>query len=167
EEDKKIEDLSLGNLKKVGIVLAFMHEPELVILDEATSGLDPIMQRNFYSLLKEEKRKGTTIIYSTHILKEVADICDRVGIVKDGQLIKTDSVKAFTDKRLLKVKIEAPDLQSILSDLDIKTDITNNSCSFNYDDDINKLIQTLNKYQIERINIEEPSIEDVFMHYYR
>ena len=79
DEDKKIEDLSLGNKKKVGIVLALMHKPSILILDEATSGLDPIMQNIFHNLLLEEKKKGTTILYSSHILSEVASICDRVG----------------------------------------------------------------------------------------
>ena len=88
DEKKKIEDLSLGNLKKLGIILAFMHEPKILILDEPTSGLDPIMQNVFYELLKEEKAKGNTIFYSTHILSEVSKICDRVGIIKDGKLIK-------------------------------------------------------------------------------
>ncbi|MBP3799451.1 MAG: ABC transporter ATP-binding protein, partial [Bacilli bacterium] len=75
DEKKKIEDLSLGNQKKVGIVLALMHEPEILILDEATSGLDPIMQNIFYELILEEKKKGTTILYSSHILSEVSKIC--------------------------------------------------------------------------------------------
>ena len=83
DEAKKIEDLSLGNTKKLGIVLAFMHNPKLLILDEPTSGLDPIMQQTFYELLKEEKEKGTTIFYSTHILSEISKICDRVGIIKE------------------------------------------------------------------------------------
>ena len=71
DENKKIEDLSLGNLKKLGIILALMHEPKILILDEPTSGLDPIMQNVFYEILLEEKKKGTTILYSTHILTEV------------------------------------------------------------------------------------------------
>ena len=82
DETKKIEELSLGNLKKIGIVLAFMHEPKLLILDEPTSGLDPIMQQEFYALLLEEKQKGTTIFYSTHVLSEISKTCDRVGIIK-------------------------------------------------------------------------------------
>ena len=93
DESKKIEDLSLGNQKKLGIVLAFMHEPKLLILDEPTSGLDPIMQQVFYDLLQEEKEKGTTIFYSTHILSEISKICDRVGIIKEGNLLKVESIK--------------------------------------------------------------------------
>ena len=93
DESKRIEDLSLGNLKKLGIVLALMHEPKILILDEPTSGLDPIMQNIFYELLLEEKKKGTTILYSTHILSEVSKICDRIGIIKEGKIIKEDTVE--------------------------------------------------------------------------
>ena len=100
DEKKKIEDLSLGNLKKLGIVLAFMHEPKILILDEPTSGLDPIMQNIFYDLLKEEKDKGNTIFYSTHILGEVSKICDRVGILKDGKLIKIEKIENLYKKSL-------------------------------------------------------------------
>ena len=105
DEKKKIEDLSLGNLKKLGIILAFMHEPKILILDEPTSGLDPIMQNVFYDLLKEEKAKGNTIFYSTHILNEVSKICDRVGIIKDGQLIKVEKIEELSQKSLTFVTI--------------------------------------------------------------
>jgi len=100
DESKKIEDLSLGNSKKLGIVLAFMHNPKILILDEPTSGLDPIMQEEFYDLLKEEKKKGTTIFYSTHILSEISKICDRVGIIKDGELLKIETVNEMRNKIL-------------------------------------------------------------------
>jgi len=93
DESKKIEDLSLGNSKKLGIILSLMHSPKLLILDEPTSGLDPIMQETFSNLLKEEKEKGTTILYSTHILSEVSKICDRVGIIKEGNLLKIESIE--------------------------------------------------------------------------
>lgn len=98
DEKKKIEDLSLGNTKKLGIALALMHEPKLLILDEATSGLDPVMQQEFFKILKEEKEKGTTIFYSTHILSEVSKICDRVGIIKDGHLLKIESMEELHKK---------------------------------------------------------------------
>ena len=90
--NKKIQGLSLGNLKKVGIALSMMHEPKLLIMDEATNGLDPLIQENFYELLLEEKSKGTTIFFSSHNLSEVKKICDRVGFIKDGSLIKVDSI---------------------------------------------------------------------------
>lgn len=80
---KKIDELSLGNQKKLGIILALMHSPKILILDEATSGLDPLMQNIFYELLEEEKSKGTTIFFSSHILNEIKKICDRVAIIKE------------------------------------------------------------------------------------
>ena len=98
DEKKKIEDLSLGNLKKVGIILALMHNPKLLILDEPSSGLDPIMQQTFYELLLQEKAKGTTIIYSTHILSEVSKICDRVGIINKGKLVFVGTFEEMKNK---------------------------------------------------------------------
>ena len=86
DENKKIEDLSLGNSKKLGIILALMHEPKILLLDEPTSGLDPIIQQVFYDMLREEKKRGTTILYSTHVLSEISKICDRVGIIIDGKM---------------------------------------------------------------------------------
>jgi ABC-2 type transport system ATP-binding protein len=94
--NKKIDELSFGNLKKVGIVLALVHEPKLIILDEPTSGLDPLMQEAFFEILKEEKERGATIFLSSHILSEVKRVCDRVGIIKNGKLIKIESMDKIT-----------------------------------------------------------------------
>ena len=113
DEDKKMEDLSLGNKKKVGIVLALMHEPSILILDEATSGLDPIMQNIFHNILLDEKKKGTTILYSSHILSEVASICDRVGFIKDGVIIKEDSIDNIKSENLTYLTIKSKDIAKI------------------------------------------------------
>ena len=167
DESKKIEDLSLGNLKKLGIVLAFMHEPKLLILDEPTSGLDPVMQQVFYELLEEEKEKGTTIFYSTHILSEISKVCDRVGLIKDGTLLKIETIEEMKKKNLTFVTIESKDVKKIVHDL--KLDMLEqsdhmikfkNSCS------INDLIQVLSKYRIDKLLIEEATLEDMFLHYY-
>ena len=117
DETKNIEDLSLGNLKKLGIILALMHEPKILILDEPTSGLDPIMQNIFYSILKEEKQKETTIFYSTHILSEVSKICDRVGIIKDGKLIKIEEMEELTKKNLIVVEITSTQINEVVEDI--------------------------------------------------
>ena len=114
DETKKIEDLSLGNLKKVGIVLALMHEPKILILDEATSGLDPVIQEEFYNLLKEEKKKKTTIFYSTHILSEISKICDRVGMIKNGTLIKIEEVAELQKKELSFITITSSNIDQII-----------------------------------------------------
>ena len=167
DETKKIEELSLGNLKKIGIVLAFMHEPTLLILDEPTSGLDPIMQQEFYNLILEEKQNGTTIFYSTHVLNEISKICDRVGIIKAGKLLKIEPIKELKDKSLSYVTITSKDCNKIQEDLSIEaTKNADNTITFKNTLDSNTLIKTLAKYNIEKIYIEQASIEDIFLHYY-
>lgn len=168
DERKKIEDLSLGNLKKVGIVLAFMHDPKILILDEATSGLDPVMQNVFYDLLKEERAKGNTVFYSTHILNEVAKICDRVGIIRDGQLIKIEKVENLSKKGLTFITITSDQVEDIVKDLKINTILENkNTIKFGSSLLPDKLIKKLSKYKIDKILIEEATLEDMFIHYYK
>ena len=168
DEKKKIEDLSLGNLKKVGIILALMHNPKLLILDEPSSGLDPIMQQTFYELLLQEKAKGTTIIYSTHILSEVSKICDRVGIIKDSHLVKIEDVDSLNNNRLTFIKITSEDNEKIKEALNLETyELGKNTIRFKYDKDVNSLLSVLTNFNIDRILIVEPTIEEIFMHYYR
>lgn len=168
DEKKKIEDLSLGNLKKLGIILAFMHEPKLLILDEPTSGLDPIMQNVFYELLKEEKEKGNTIFYSTHILNEVSKICDRVGIIKEGKLIKVEKIEDLSKKSLIIVTITSKQSRKIEEDLKVNVILEEgNTIKFGNNLLPDELIKKLSKYTIERILIEEATIEDMFLHYYQ
>ena len=168
DEKKKIEDLSLGNLKKLGIILAFMHEPKLLILDEPTSGLDPIMQNVFYELLKEEKAKGNTIFYSTHILNEVSKICDRVGIIKEGKLIKVEKIEDLSKKNLTLVTITSSQAKEIKEDLKVNVILEEgNTIKFGNNLLPDELIKKLSKYTIDRILIEEATIEDMFLHYYQ
>lgn len=167
DETKKIEDLSLGNAKKLGILLAFVHEPKLLILDEPTSGLDPIMQQVFYKLLQEEKEKGTTIFYSTHILSEISKICDRVGIIKDGKLLKVETIEEMQKKSLTLVTIESKENEKIINDL--KLEVTykdSNVIKFKNQLSSDSLIKSLAKYKIDKILIEEATLEDIFLHYY-
>ena len=163
DEMKKISDLSIGNLKKVGIVLALMHEPELLILDEPTSGLDPIMQKVFHDLLKEEKEKGTAILYSSHILSEVAHLCDKVGFIKNGIIIKEDLMKNIREDNYTYVTIISKEKDEIKKDLNIKGD----ELKFINKMSPNELIKKLSKYDIEKLLIEEVSLEDLFENYYR
>ncbi len=168
DETKKIEDLSLGNTKKLGIVLAFMHSPKLLILDEPTSGLDPIMQQVFYNLLEKEKKKGTTIFYSTHILSEISKICDRVGIIKDGQLLKIETINELHKKSLTNVTIESPDINKVIKKLNIKEyEKVDNQIKFNNNILPNELIEKLCEFNITKILIEEATLEDIFLHYYK
>ena len=168
DESKRVEDLSLGNLKKVGIVLALMHEPKLLILDEPTSGLDPIMQNVFYDILIEEKKKGTTILYSTHILSEVTKICDRIGFIKDGKIIKEDTVLNILNNTTTYLTIESKDINQIKKDLKLNVIFEdNNTVKFINNIKTNELLKKLTKYDIKKILIEEPTIEDLFIGYYK
>lgn len=167
DESKKIEDLSFGNLKKVGIVLAFMHEPRLLILDEPTSGLDPIMQQVFFDMIKEEKKKGTTVFYSTHILSEISKICDRVGIIKEGELLNVQTIEELQEKNQVYVVIESKDCEKIIKDFKLdNVSVENSSIRFQSPFSSNELIQKLSKYNIQKILIEEATLEDIFLHYY-
>lgn len=168
DEKKKIEDLSLGNLKKVGIVLALMHEPEILILDEATSGLDPIMQNTFYEIILEEKKKGTTILYSSHILSEVSKICDSIGFIKEGKIIKEDTVENIKKESFTYLTIESNDIERIKKDINLK--IVNehkNEVKFINNMKPDELLNKLSNYKIDRLLIEEVTLEDLFINYYK
>ena len=167
DETKKIEDLSFGNLKKLGIVLAFLHEPKILILDEPTSGLDPIMQQEFYKLLLEEKKKNTTIIYSTHILSEVSKICDRVGIIREGKLIKVENIEELCNKNMGYITIMSNDIDKIIKDFAIKPDIIDKkTIKFPNNFEYNDLIKKLSNYNISKLLIEDMNLEDVLLQYY-
>lgn len=147
---RKINELSLGNRKKVSIVCAMQHKPKLFIFDEPTSGLDPLMQNTFFELIKEYVNAGATCMLSTHVLSEVRNYCDRVAIMKEGKLVVTDTVEHLLASKSKRIKM--------IRDGE-KIDII-------YKDDLNNLYKELQGHNIEDILIEEPSIEEVFMHYY-
>jgi len=168
DEKKKIQELSLGNLKKVGIVLAIMHEPELLILDEPTSGLDPIMQNIFHEILKEEKEKGTAILYSSHILSEVSNLCDKIGFIKNGKIIKEDTIENIKKENYTYLTITSTEIDRIKKELNLEI-IKENKTEVKFINNIesNQLIKKLSNYNIERILIEEIPLEDLFVNYYR
>lgn len=168
DESKKIDELSFGNLKKVGIVLALIHNPKILILDEATNGLDPIMQNIFFDLLLEEKKKGTTILYSTHILSEVSKICDRIGFIKEGIIIEEVLKGDISNKNITYLTIESNDIEEIEANLNLKViEKNNNTIKFINNLLPNQLMKKISKYKIEKLLIEEVSIEDLFIEYYK
>ena len=168
DEYKKIDNLSLGNLKKVGIVLALMHGPEILILDEPTSGLDPIMQNVFHNILLDEKAKGTTILYSSHILSEVSSICDKIGFIKDGKIIKEDLIENIKKDNYTYLTITSKDIEKIKLELNLKIkEEMKDSIKFINNMDINVLLEKLTKYKIDKLLIEEISLEDLFRNYYK
>lgn len=147
---RKISELSLGNRKKVSIVCAMQHQPELFIFDEPTSGLDPLMQNRFFTLIKEYVEQGATCMLSTHVLSEVRNYCDRLAIMKEGKLIVTDTVEHLLASRTKRIKMVRD----------------GEKLDYLYQDDLNLLYRELEGHDITDILIEEPSIEEVFMHYY-
>jgi ABC-2 type transport system ATP-binding protein len=171
---RKIQDLSLGNKKKVGIVQGLLHSPKLIVLDEPTSGLDPLMQQKFFQLIREENSKGATVLFSSHILSEVQQLCDRVAIIKDGEVIDIQDIKALRDESYKKFTIRAKEMSNHSINL-VKTfnlpgitelkEITN-GVSFFYKGDINKMMKHITTLEITDILIEEPTLEEIFMHYY-
>ena len=145
-----------------------MHNPKILILDEPTSGLDPIMQNIFFEILLEEKKKGTTILYSTHILNEVSKVCDRVGLIKEGKIIKEDTIDNIINNNITSLTIESEDLDKIKKELDLKI-INENKNSIKLLNTLspNELLNKIKKYKINKLLIEEISIEDLFIEYYK
>ena len=148
--DKRIEELSLGNRKKVSIVCAMQHKPELLILDEPTSGLDPLMQEAFFKLILEYNSQGTTCFLSSHVLSEVKKYCKNAAIIKEGKIIRVDSVENLSKSNLRRVRIWEDGQEK----------------AFSYTGDMKKLIGELDGRNIEDLLIEEPSLDELFMHYY-
>jgi ABC-2 type transport system ATP-binding protein len=167
---KKISSLSSGNKRKVGIIQALLHEPELLILDEATVGLDPLMKNTFFDILKEENKKGVTIFFSSHILGDVQKICDRVGIIKDGRIIKIEYINNLKENKYKKIKVEfskkAPKAIDFKTEGIVNIKLKDNTLEFYYSGKINNITQELSKMDISDVWIEDPDLEEVFMHYY-
>jgi len=163
--DRKIEDLSFGNKKKVAIVAALVTHPKILILDEPTSGLDPLMQNKFFQILETEKKNGTTIFFSSHNLSEVERICDRVGIIKEGKLISVESVEEIVKSKAKTIRLKTPDELEI-DDQMINVEKENGYISYMYKGQINELMKILQSIHIEDLTITEPSLEDIFIHFY-
>jgi ABC-2 type transport system ATP-binding protein len=167
--DRKIENLSRGNQKKVSILQSLIHKPPLLILDEPTSGLDPLMQAKFFDLLNEENSKGTTIFFSSHTLSEVQKMCRRVGIIKEGNIVAVEDIETLRKKQLRKIQIEFSRVANA-NDIDISRVIDpkaeGNSLFFLYSGTMRALLDSLMGKDIKDLIIEEPTLEEIFMHYY-
>ncbi|MDD3268513.1 MAG: ABC transporter ATP-binding protein [Syntrophomonadaceae bacterium] len=166
---RKIDDLSYGNKKKVGIVQGLLHRPRLIILDEPTGGLDPLMQHKFFELIREENQNGVTVLFSSHILSEVQRICTRVGIIKEGKMVKVEDMSTLGHTNYKKFKVEMLEPQPVdyfnlagIGDLSVN----GKSASFIFNGDINQIIEKLYAKKISNLIVEEPSLEEIFMHYY-
>lgn len=166
---KKIEDMSLGNKKKVGIIQGLLHSPRLIILDEPTSGLDPLMQKTFFDLIREENRRGATVLFSSHILSEVQRICDRVAIIREGRIVDTLNIADLRREAYKKVSLTAKDAAQ-LAGLSLpgaaSVEVAGANAGFLYKGDINALLAALHGYDLINADIAEPTLEEIFMHYY-
>ncbi|MFK2825420.1 ABC transporter ATP-binding protein [Bacillus sp. B190/17] len=165
---RKIEDLSFGNRKKVGIVQALLHQPRLIILDEPTGGLDPLMQHYFFDLLHEEQKRGATIFFSSHILSEVQKMCERVAIIKEGKLVQVESIESLTKNKVKNVTLIFKVGEPLHIELEgvIQQEIKSNEMRLLYSGNIQELLSKLNGLPLHDVLIEEPTLEETFMHYY-
>ncbi len=165
----KIDSLSLGNKKKVGIIQGLLHSPEFIILDEPTSGLDPLMQQKFFDLLKVEAEKGATILFSSHILSEVQRLCNRVAIIKEGKIIAVQEMNEMRSLNYRRVKVvlqDKDDVQALAKGNFANFNVKDNLVEFTYIGKVNDLLQTLGGIDLQDVVIEEPDLEEIFMHYY-
>ena len=162
---RKVEQLSFGNRKKVGIVCALQHDPKLLILDEPTSGLDPLMQREFFRILGELHAAGTTVFLSSHVLSEIQRNCSRAAIIREGRIIACDRVEKLTQASARRVNIHgAVQLEGLTGVRDLHAD--NQGASFLYSGDVNALIRALANQRISDLTVSEPDLEEIFLHYY-
>ncbi|MCI7691802.1 MAG: ABC transporter ATP-binding protein [Oscillospiraceae bacterium] len=164
-KEKRVEELSLGNRKKVSIVCALQHKPRLCILDEPTSGLDPLMQREFFDILRERHSEGATILFSSHVLSEIQKNCSRAAIIKEGRLIALDSVENLSKTSAKRVTLHG--VNTVPEALSAKSAETNgDSVSFLYSGNIKDLLNAANSLPIYDMTITEPTLDEIFMHYY-
>lgn len=171
--NKKVSDYSTGNKRKLGIILAMMHKPDLLILDEPTSGLDPLMQQTFNHMMNEYKAEGHTVFLSSHVLSEVQSICDRVGILRDGQLKAVENVETLTHVEFHHVTVTLRDAvpQAWLPRLEAMDNISdiwadNNKLHLKLNGDFDPLMRAISEGYIKELRMEEPTLEDIFLAFY-
>ncbi|MGN1333490.1 MAG: ATP-binding cassette domain-containing protein [Anaerovoracaceae bacterium] len=166
DTEKKVEELSFGNRKKVGIVCALQHNPKLCILDEPTSGLDPLMQREFFSILREKNAAGMTVFLSSHVLSEIQRNCTRAAIIREGRVIACDSVEALSKTSAKRVNVHGDVfLEGLTNVRDVQQ--FDGGVNFLYSGDIRELLTVLAAGRVIDLSIAEPDLEEIFMHYYQ
>ena len=162
---RKIDDMSFGNRKKVAIVCALQHRPKLLVLDEPTGGLDPLMQKEFFDILRERNKEGATLLLSSHVLSEIQHNCTRAAIIRDGRIIACNNVDVLSQTSAKRVTVQGVvDLGQLRGMRDRKE--MKGSVSFLYSGDMGSLLRTLSSGQIDDLTVTEPDLEEVFLHYY-
>ncbi|MBI4733157.1 MAG: ABC transporter ATP-binding protein [Chloroflexi bacterium] len=168
ELNRRISDLSYGNKKKVGIVQGLLHSPKLLLLDEPTAGLDPLMQRKFFDLIRKENTRGVTVFFSSHILGEVQRLCTRVGIIREGRIVEISDIRTLQQDNYKKVNVTAAGLDQATFALPGVTNVQveDGTLHFFFKGDINAVLKKLSSLKLSDVTIEEPTLEEIFMHYY-
>ena len=165
DTSRKIDELSFGNRKKVAIVCALQHRPNLLVLDEPTGGLDPLMQKEFFDILRERNKEGTTIFLSSHVLSEIQRNCTHAAIIRDGRIIACNSVDVLSKTSAKRITVHGIVNLGHLYGVRDKKD-TEGSVSFLYSGDMSSLLRTLSSGQVNDLTVTEPDLEEVFLHYY-
>ncbi len=167
--DKKSKGLSSGNRQKLGIIMAFMVKPDLLIMDEPTNGLDPLLQNELYKMLQEQRAKGTTIFMSSHNLTEVERVCNRIGIIKNGKMVTIEDIASLKVKKINTVhayfaeKVDKKDFQH--ENIEIINELPD-TLLMKVKGDINPCIKAIAKYKLKDIDIFQASLEDIFLEHY-
>jgi ABC-2 type transport system ATP-binding protein len=165
EPDARATDLSLGNRRKVAIAAALQHRPRLVVLDEPTNGLDPLMQARLFELLAEEARAGTTVFFSSHVLSEVQAVCERVAVIRDGRIVVVDDVAALRARQLRRVTVIGGGAIEVAGISQREAD--GDETRFLFGGDVPALLAALAAAAPRDVRIEEPSLEEIFLELYR
>lgn len=170
---KKVRDYSTGNKRKLGLIIALMHNPTLLILDEPTSGLDPLMQQEFNGMMREARDAGRTVFLSSHVLSEVQAICDRVGILREGQLKAVENVEKLTHVEFRHVKMNfrdavpqawIPRLEGVAGISEVQ--VQGKELNLRLFGDFDPLMRAINEGYVEDIQIQQPSLEEIFLAFY-
>ncbi len=164
---KKCAALSLGNKKKLMLIAALVGDPKVIILDEPTTGLDPLMQDEFYNVLKEEQARGASILFSSHTLSEVEKICKRVAVIKNGEIIADEDIESISKKNYKRVKVRSEKLTKLNFEGVENLKIEDSLAVFDFVGDLNLLLTELKKIKVEDFSVEDAGLESVFLHYYK
>ena len=165
DTSRKVNELSFGNRKKVAIICALQSNPELLILDEPTGGLDPLMQREFFHILRERNQEGATVFLSSHVLSEIQRNCTRAAIIREGRIIACDRVDALSKTNAKRITVHGSVDLSGLDGIRDRRD-ADSAVSFLYSGDMNMLLQALSTGDILDLSVAEPDLEEIFLHYY-
>lgn len=165
DPSRRVDDLSFGNRKKAAIVCALQHRPALLVLDEPTGGLDPLMQKEFFDILRERNREGATVFLSSHVLSEIQRHCTRAAIIRDGRVIAQGSVDDLSRTSAKRVTVHGSVPLENLPGVRDRRD-AGDSVSFLYSGGMDSLLRALAAGQVKDLTVMEPDLEEVFLHYY-